>query len=187
MSGVVLLLLGYISKSQEANRLKANVDQLTTEKNALVTNLTFTTKEMASFLKERFPALEAKLDSAKIAPRRIETVVVQKTIYMDTTYKKLDMSPIVAAIKESRKIVVPFEDKTKCLLIKGTIEYDGQKLDLNIAERQFSSINEIVAHVERKRWRLLGIPTRMFGKKETKITVFNGCGESKTIILNKNR
>ncbi len=186
--GLILLgILAYINKAQEAKRLEKNNAELT-KKNASVIALELTTKELKEYVQQNYGVLEAKLDSANIKARNVERIVVQNYYYRDTTSRKVDLQPIVEAIKGNIKMSVPVLDQSPCLVISGFMEYDGERLQLNITDRQFTSIDEVVAHAERRQWKLLGIlPTRLLGKKETKITVFNNCGESKTIVLSKKK
>lgn len=188
LAGLVYGIVDYTRTKNDNKRLRANVTNLTNEKNDVATILEFTDRELSDFLEARFSELEAKIDSANIRKKNIERVIVQNHYYRDTTQRRTNLTPVVEAVQKGVKISQPFKDVSKCLAISGFIEYDGHRLELNITDRQFSSINEVVSHWKRKKWKLFGlIPTRLFGKREIKVTVFNDCGESKTVILTKKK
>lgn len=169
----------------ENERLKHNLLELSIEKKDLATTLTVKDRELKTLIQERFPILERKLDSLKIRSNTIEKIVVQEIIYRDTTTRSTDLQPVLDAIQKKVKIVSPFVDTTPCLTIVGQVEFNGETLNLSITDRKFTSIAEAVSHWERKQWKFWFIKSRLFGKKELKVTVFNNCGESKTIVVNK--
>lgn len=187
-AGIIWLAVALEKEKSRNKVLQRNQTEWITENANLISQYGLTLNEMETFLKERLPSIEAKLDSARISPRQVERIVEQKIYYRDTSLKKTDLSPILNAIRENKKIVVPVEDKSPCLIVRGTMEYNGQTLELHIADREFTAINQVVGYWERKKWKLFGfIPLRWFGKKEAKLTIFNSCGESKTIVIDKLR
>lgn len=187
----ILILVGGVFAVRAFNEnklLRNNVDNLSreNEKNAIV--LEFKDRAFKDFINNKWPQMQETLDSLKIKQRRIEQVVVQKIYYKDSTVKKIDLQPVVDAVKKGVYIKEPFQDKTDCLVISGYVEYNGTKMNIVISDREFKSVNEVVSHWERKKWKLFGfIPTRLFGRKEIKVTVLNSCGESKTVIVNKKK
>ncbi len=187
---IVLVVLLYISnkKNKKDNeRNQNNYIEALQENVDIVTTLNLDKQQFEKTINLRFDTLVSQLDSANIQLKKVQRVVVQKFYYKDTTQNKMDLQPIVEAIHKSVKLSVPFIDKTPCLIVRGLLMYNGQSLSLNIQEREFKSINEVVSHIERNQWNLLFFKTRLFGKKEIKVTVFNQCGESKTIIINKTK
>lgn len=176
----------FAKTTSENDRLRKNVAEMQNENQGLTMSLSVKNRELRELLEGRFPALERKLDSAKIRSSTIEKIVVQKVIYRDTSVVKTNLQPIVEAVDNRISTTFPFVDKSPCLTIKGKIEFDGEDLSLSITDREFLSINEAVSHWERRQWKFLFIKSRLFGRKELKVTVFNNCGESKTIIVNKN-
>tara|TARA_R110000764_G_C10826527_1_gene362315 strand:- start:53 stop:652 length:600 start_codon:yes stop_codon:yes gene_type:complete len=191
---IVLALVGmffigrqYANAISENERLRQNLSEINRENTELATALTVNKKELRELLQNKFPELEAKLDSLKIRSNTIEKIVVQKTFYKDTAVNNTDLKPILDAIQKKAKIITPFVDSTACLVVKGYVEYNGEKLNLAITNREFKSISEAVSHLERKQWKFWFIKSRLFGRKELKVTVFNSCGENKTIIVNKKK
>ena len=191
---IVLALVGmffigrqYANAISENERLRHNLAETVRENSELATALTVKDGELRELLQNKFPELEAKLDSLKIRSNTIEKIVVQKHFYKDTAVIKTDLRPVLDAIQKKAKIKTPFVDSTACLVVKGYVEYNGERLNLAITNREFKSISEAVSHWERKQWKFWFIKSRLFGRKELKVTVFNNCGESKTIIVNKKR
>ncbi|MEM1339816.1 MAG: hypothetical protein AAF634_13160 [Bacteroidota bacterium] len=190
--GVFIWLLRDRSKLKKDNlRLFHNIKELIQEKEQLLSDFNVTSKEMAHFINWKMPELEKKLDSANLKIKNIQRVVVHKTIYRDTITKTTDLKPVLTAIRKihnksfARPVVVPVVDLSPCLIIRGLVSYDGENLSLSVTDREFKSLNEVVTHIERKPWNLLGISTRIFGRKRLKVTVFNNCGETQTTILTK--
>lgn len=188
---VMLLMIVFqaIALKRANNGLKlvqSNYNELLKEQNALVTNLSLKQNDLNAYIKERMPELERKLDSANIKTKRVERIIVQEIKYVDTVSKRTDLKPILDAIEKEVYLKLPFEDESKCLKIKGFVEFNNNALSMDITKREYKAINQVVGSWERKQWKILGlIPTRLFGKKQTKVTVFNQCGESKTIIVDK--
>jgi hypothetical protein len=192
----VMFIMNHIHLKRDRDRIAQNNQQLINEMESALTELRASKREMSDFIDYVAPDLRQKLDSANIKLRRIQQVVVQKTKYVDTVERTTNLDTILHAIEKGIKveplqghpIVAPIVDKTPCLLIRGNVSYDGKSLELNITERKFTSINEVVSHIQRRQWKFLGlIPTRLFGKREIKVTVFNDCGETKTTILTKEK
>ena len=180
---------------KEVRTKNDTINELLHEQLHTLSDYQVTTNEMAKFMNHFAPEMRQKLDSHGIAIRNIRQVVVQETKYIDTTGRKTDLTPILNTIQQSiasemftRSISVPVIDKSPCLLVRGNVTYNGQTLELDITERRFKSINEVVTHMTRNQWKLLGlIPTRLFGKKALTVTVLNSCGESKTTVLTKKK
>lgn len=191
---LVWFVTNYFQLKKDKERLSFNNAQLLNEMESALTELRANKVEMADFIDYVAPDLRKKLDSANIKLRKIQQVIVQKTSYVDNKKRTTNLDTILDVIKkgihkdtlQARPITAPVVDKTPCLLIRGDVSYDGEHLELNITERKFTSINQVVSHIQRRQWKILGlIPTRLFGKREIKVTVFNECGESKTTILTK--
>tara|TARA_R110002051_G_scaffold257868_1_gene316865 strand:+ start:3013 stop:3612 length:600 start_codon:yes stop_codon:yes gene_type:complete len=187
LAGMFFIGRQYANAISENERLRHNLAETVRENSELATALTVKDSELRELLQNKFPELEAKLDSLKIRSNTIEKIVVQKHFYKDTAVSKTDLRPVLDAIQKKAKIITPFVDSTACLVVKGYVEYNGERLNLAITNREFKSISEAVSHWERKQWKFWFIKSRLFGRKELKVTVFNNCGESKTIVVNKKR
>ncbi|EAR15453.1 hypothetical protein [Robiginitalea biformata] len=185
---IAVLFTLWVREKNENKVIRDNFRAALAEDSALVTNYRVLSREFNDLIKVKFPALQEKLDSANIRAKRVERVVVQQIYYRDTTSRAVDLTPVVDAIQRGVKLPdsIPFTDIGPCLIIGGYVDYDGRRLTINITDRQFTSINEVVGHWRRRQWKILGlIPTRLFGRKEAVITVFNSCGESKTTVIEK--
>ena len=187
LAGMFFIGRQYANAISENERLRHNLAETVRENSELATALTVKDSELRELLQNKVPELEAKLDSLKIRSNTIEKIVVQKHFYKDTAVSKTDLRPVLDAIQKKAKIITPFVDSTACLVVKGYVEYNGERLNLAITNREFKSISEAVSHWERKQWKFWFIKSRLFGRKELKVTVFNNCGESKTIVVNKKR
>ena len=191
VAALTLWVKSYVSLRQEKNRLEENEKALLMERESILTHFRATSDEMEDFINHMAPKLQEKLDSANIKIRNIQRVVVQKTVYVDTTTRTTDLDTILKTIQKgintpATVLSAPIVDESPCLIIRGNVSFDGEHLELNITDREFSSVSEVVSHIQRRQWRLLGlIKTRFLGKRELKVTVFNSCGKSQTKILTK--
>jgi hypothetical protein len=123
--------------------------------------------EVKDYLQYQNSDLLNKLSKDGIKTNRIKEIVSTTYNYKDTLVKKY--------------IPGPFIDSTKCLTIKGFVDSSG----VTITDRQFKNKTDAVAFWERKQWKFLGIKTRFLGKKEMTAKVYNDCGESKIIKIEK--
>jgi len=142
---------------------------------------TLNNKEFTDELKYNNQALIQKLDNANIKMRRIESIITQELSYKDTLRNEIKIDGIIKAIKENHHLEVPVIDSTACLVIRGSVIYDNNEIFLNIKDRKFTNVTDVVAYWERKKG-FLGI---RWGKKQATVKVFNSCGETITKIIDK--
>lgn len=141
--------------------------------------------EIIDYLEYDKSELKNNLSRANIKLNRIERIITQKLEYKDTVNNDYKIEGIIAAIKDNRRLEVPVLDSTKCMVIRGSILYDGKELSLNINERNFKNISDVVTYWERRQWSLLGIKTRLFGKKQVTVKIFNSCGKTETKVVER--
>ena len=123
--------------------------------------------EMKDYLEYQNSDLKNNLSNDGIKVNRIKEIVSTKYNYKDTIIKKY--------------VSGPFIDSTKCLTIKGFVDSSG----VTITDRKFTNKTDVVTFWERNQWRFLGIKTRFLGKKQMTAKVYDECGESKTIKIEK--
>jgi len=123
--------------------------------------------EMKDYLEYQNSDLKNNLAKDGIKTNRIKEIISTKYNYKDTIIKKY--------------VSGPFIDSTKCLTIKGFVDSSG----VTITDRQFHNKTDAVAYWERNQWSFLGIKTRFLGKKQMTAKVYDECGESKTIKIEK--
>jgi len=123
--------------------------------------------EVKDYLEYENKDLKNNLAKDGIKTNRIKEIVSTKYTFKDTIIKKY--------------ISGPFVDSTKCLTIKGFVDSSG----VTITDRQFTNKTDAVAYWERNQWKFLGIKTRFLGKKQMTAKVYDQCGESKTIKIEK--
>lgn len=123
--------------------------------------------ELKDYLEYENSDLKNKLSGAGIKTNRIKEIVSTEYFFKDSIIKKY--------------IPGPFIDSTKCLTIKGFVDSTG----VTITSREFKNKTDAVAYWERRQWNFLGIKTRFLGKKQMTAKVFNNCGESQIININK--
>jgi hypothetical protein len=131
------------------------------------TSQILTLNEIKDYLEYDNSDLKNKLAKDGIKTNRIKEIVSNTYNYKDTIIKKY--------------IPGPFIDSTKCLTIKGFVDSSG----VTITNRKFHNKTDAVAYWERKQWSFLGIKTRFLGKKQMTAKVYDECGETKTIKIEK--
>lgn len=123
--------------------------------------------ELKDYLQFENSDLKNKLSKAGIKPNRIKEIINTNFVYKDTTYREFSGK---------------FTDSTKCLTVKGIVNPNGT---VSITDRQFNNKMNAVAYWERRQWNFLGIKTRFLGKKQMTAKVFDECGETKILKIEK--
>lgn len=173
---------------QEDNaRLSSNAQQLTKKDTTKLAEVQLTPAEIAEYLHYKDPELERKLQEANIKMARIESILSTTLKYQDNTSRNYDMAALLAAIKNKTPFAQSFRDTSKCMTIGGTVSFKNDSLQVTISERAFKNKSDGVAYWERRQWKFLGIKTRIFGKKQFTAKVFDQCGESSTLRIEKKK
>jgi len=141
--------------------------------------------EIKEYLEYQNSDLKNKLAKEGIKLNRIEGIIAQTFKYRDTSKRETDVSGLVAAIKNSIPKNQEWIDTSKCQTIKGMVSFDGQKLKVIVNDREFNNKSDAVAYWERRQWNFLGIKTRFLGKKQFTSKVFDECGETKILKIER--
>ncbi len=157
----------YQYQKEENIRQTENSSQLRKADSLRFASQILSLNEIKDYLEYQNSDLKNNLIKDGIKVNRIKEIVSTKYNYKDTIIKKY--------------ISGPFIDSTKCLTIKGFVDSSG----VTITDRQFTNKTDAVAYWERRQWNFLGIKTRFLGKKQMTAKVYNECGDSKTININK--
>lgn len=127
-----------------------------------------TANEIKEHLQYQNSELKNKLLKDGIKPDRIKEIVSTKYFYRDSIQKKYYKGHFI--------------DSTKCLVIKGQIDTNGT---VTITNREFKNKTDAVAYWQRREWKFLGLKTRFLGKKEMTAKVYDECGLSQIIKIEK--
>jgi hypothetical protein len=141
--------------------------------------------EIKEYLQYQNSELKNKLLKDGIKLNRIESIVSTNYRYRDTVKRQTDITPLVDAIKKSIPKSQEWIDTSKCQTIKGTVSFDGQKLKVVINDREFKNKSDAVGFMERKQWSFLGIKSRFLGKWQMTAKVYDECGESRILKIEK--
>ncbi|BFM41649.1 hypothetical protein CFS9_02900 [Flavobacterium sp. CFS9] len=177
----------YTFQKAENERQTENASQLRKLDSLRFSNQVLSPKEIDDHIAYNDPELKKKLDAANIKINRIESLISQTLKYRDTTKRESDVSGLVEAIKNSIPREQVWIDTTKCMTVAGVASFDGQKLKVVVNDRQFKSKTDAVAYWERKQWSFLGLKTRFLGKKQFTSKVFDECGESRIMKIEKKK
>ena len=170
----------------ENKRIKENNQALILADSLRITQLDLTTRELEKYITQTRADLAAFLKEEKIRLRSISNVTTHEIRYIDTVKTEpVDLSPVLTAIENRDKLLMPIKEADSCMIVEGYVLYDNHKLHFDLTKKEFRNKSDIVSYWERNQWKFLGIKTRLFGRKQTTIIVKNTCGESKTITLDK--
>ncbi len=148
-------------------RQTENANQLRKADSLKYASQILTSQELANYLEYQNKDLQAKLKSDGIKTNRIKEIISTNYVFKDTTFKNFTGK---------------FTDTSKCLTIRGEVLPNGT---VNITDREFKNKTDAVAFWERRQWKFLGIKTRFLGKKEMTAKVYDQCGTSQTIKIEK--
>jgi len=185
MIAVVWFYKDYQYQKIENARQTENATQLRKSDSLRFTIQILTSQEIQDYLQYQNQELKKKLEADKINTNKIISIVSSNLKYKDNTVKTTDLNNVSNAIKNNIPAYIPIIDSTKCLTIKGVVEFKNDSLKLKITERIFNNKTDAVAYWERKQWSFLGIKTRFLGKKQFTAVNYSDCGEAKTMLIKK--
>lgn len=128
--------------------------------------------------------LKALLDKQDIKLKRATNIIYQKQQYINNIENKLDVSGLVENVRKDLPAKMSWKDSTDCLVIQGNVAYQNDSLAVNVTNRKFENDIAIVGGWERNQKNFF---TKIFGRKKAKVTATTKCGESKTIVLEKQK
>lgn len=175
----------YQFQKEENKRQSANIEQLRKYDSLKYASQTYTKKELDEYLEYNRKDLQEFLNENRISTRKIEQIITQKLIYNDTVNRKVNLQPILDAIKSQKNLKVPIIDSTNCLIIKGFVVFENDTLSLDITDRKFTNTSDVISYWQRNQWKLLGIKTRLFGRKTATVIIKDACGETQTFVIDK--
>ena len=184
---VVFLYLDRKYQIEEKNRQAENARQLRISDSLRLTSQVLTTQEMKEYLEYQNKDLQSKLKQSGIKESRLESITTNNYYHKDTTKQSTDVSKLIGSIRSGTTDEQSFVDTTKCQTIKGKIIYSGKDLKVEINSREFKNKTDAVVYQERRQWNFLGIKTRFLGKRQFTSKVFDDCGESKILKIEKRK
>lgn len=174
-------------QKSENIRQTENARQLRISDSLRLTSQILTTQEMKEYLEYQNKDLQSKLKQSGIKESRLESITTNNYYHKDTIRQSTDVSKLINSIRSGNADEQSFIDTTKCQTIKGKITFSGKDLKVEINSREFKNKTDAVAYWERRKWNFLGIKTRFLGKKQLTAKVFDDCGESKIIKIEKKK
>ncbi len=184
---IVWLYKDYQFQKDENKRQTSNMANLRKQDSIRYAAQVYTKKELKEYLAYNRKDLQEFLSENKIATRKIQQIITQSLTYKDTTTRRIDLQPILAAIQNKQNIKIPIVDSTDCLVISGFIAFEDDTLSLNITNREFKNKTDVISYWERNQWKFLGLKTRLFGRKKATVIIKDNCGQTKTFLINKRK
>lgn len=182
----VIFYKDYKFQIQENERQSNNISQLRKLDSFRFASQVYTKQELDQYLEYNRKDLQDYLKQNDIKLNRIEKIITQQIQYQDTINRVADLKPILDAIKKNTNKRVPVVDSTKCLIVKGFVVYENDTLSLNITDRKFKNITDVVSYWEREKYSFLGLwRWRLFGRKIATVITKDDCGKSQTITIDK--
>lgn len=191
--GIILLMLTAVWFYKEFTFAKAenlrqaeNVSQLRKYDSLKYASQTYTRDELDEYLNYQRADLKEFLSKNKVKTKRIENIITQRLNYLDTLSRQQDLTPILEAIRNESDARIAVKDSTECLIIEGWVVFKNDSLKLDITNREFKNITDVVSYWERNLWKTpFGFSTRLFGEKKATVIIKDKCGISRTIEINK--
>jgi hypothetical protein len=192
VSSCIVLWKDHQNEKNNRIRLEKNqinfISEIQEQKN-IVLDYQFERKEFIKYFDKtdnQLKGLKNALEKNDIRLKRITQIVSTTVNTRDTIINKVELDSLVKYLSALKPFKIPFDDKTDCFYVKGEFEYDGEKYTININERQYNdTINHVSSWSRKKHRWLFGIKSGLFGKKISEVTLFNNCGYSDVIIINK--
>jgi len=191
----VLIIAGIVSavwfykdwqfQTLENKRQSENMHQTRIADSLRFSSQILSANEIKEYLQYQNSDLKKKLLKDGIKLNRIESIVSTNYRYRDTVKRETDITSLVDAIQKSIPKNQDWSDTTKCQTIKGTVSFDGQKLKVIVNDRELKNKSDAVGFMERKQWTFLGIKSRFLGKWQMTAKVYDECGESRIIKIEK--
>lgn len=171
------------SLKSENSRLTENNGQLLTSKNQA--SLVLNKQELKDYLEIRDSLLLHRLSKEGVKLSKVEKLTTVNHYFKDTTNKSFDVSAIIGAINKKEPLTVEWKDTVKCLSVSGNANFDGQRLIVNVTDREYKNKTDAVWYADRKEWRFWFIKSKFLGKRIVSGKIFDECGESKIIEIQK--
>lgn len=187
VAGIVWLYDNWQFQKSENIRQTENARQSRIKDSLKMETHVLTKDEIKEYLQYQDKPLQKKLESSGINPNKVQSIVTNNYYYKDTTNQVTDISPLIKSIKNGVPDSQDFIDTTKCQTTKGSVVFDGKKLEVKVNDREFKNKSDGVVYEERRQWSFLGIKTRLFGKKQFTAKTFDECGESKILKIEKKK
>lgn len=166
-------------KSLEYERLKENTSQQRKADSLGYSKQILTRKEFEEYLEYSNKELKQYFLDHSIKPKQIERIIDSRFEYLNRDTAKINLQPIVDAIKENKSIKVPIAVSDSCMYIGGYVLFDNDTLSLDITNRKFTNKSEVIAYWERTK-KFLFIK---YGKKKTTFIVKDNCGRTETFEI----
>jgi len=174
---------------KENQAYRDNLDKELAKKDSTISTIlkrNISKRDLSDYLDTHDKSLKRWLDKKHdINLKKVQSIIKSELVFVNKDTTIVDLSPILEAIKKGEaQAKQPFTDSiANCMIVKGYILLDGEKLDLVINDREFKNTMTGVAYLQRQKWKLLFFNTRLFGKRKLEIILEDSCGTSHTIIL----
>lgn len=181
----------YFQNKREARILAGNAvayeQQLLELKNS-VAEFQFDSKnDLESYLsanEKLFKSLQEDLEEQDIKLKNIRTIIATTIDSRDTIVNVIKIDSLYNKILNREDYTVPIEYSSGCFYIKAEINFsDGSSEFRSLEEKYVDTLTHVTSdHRKSHRW-LFGFKSTLFSRKMYKITLFNSCGGSKTILI----
>ncbi len=122
------------------------------------------------FKDQKSNKIDSLLHELNIKPKQIESIITIRTTYTNT-------DTIFVPLTQTNVNSFEFIERIDCTEIEGSIITGlTNKPELSITNLSHNDEIDYVAYWKRRQWRLLGIKTRLFGKKLGELKVVSKCG-----------
>lgn len=190
---VLIILLGFTYEQMRTNKNQAlrweNNYQHSQEE---ISRVQMTFKE---FKEQKTKKEDSLLKAIDIKPKQVEKIVYIENSYINADTHKVELvlegSAIIdldyipgsenniSEIDKNIKRSSTFLYSIECLSVQGTLRTVDKNAELYITQVNYKNYHSYVAYWKRREWKILGIKTRIFGKKQGELEISSDCGKTK--------
>ncbi len=176
-------------ESNYKNQLKAQSKQELEYRNQMLEFHFKKNRELKEFMdsnNQEFGDLKSRLEKQNIKLNRITRIVGNQINARDTIINRINLDSLAHKFATLREFTVPFVDSTKCFYTKMELVYKDGVSTMQVLDRQYNDTIWNITTKDRNKWSVLGLfDTKIFGKRIYKVNLISNCGNSRTIIINK--
>ena len=179
---VIWHVRNYIDLKKDNKRLSENSRQERTKRkndSVIYSEKILTQDEFIEDMNHNHQDYIRNIKRLGIELKQIQKLVTSTITYRDTLERTYVLNTILDSIRAKKTGSQYVVDSTDCHSVKGYIHFDGKDLSLNITEREFANINQVVVHKEKVGLRFW----KWFRKKKVSVSITNSCGKSETKIV----
>jgi hypothetical protein len=128
---------------------------------------------------------EKQLDSTQRALLKQKNIKPKKVVqFIEVEHTNIDTIEVAAKVEQKSDTVFTFKHEDDCFYIQGRVEINLDVPNIIIEEKHYLNKSTYIAHIKRRSYKVLGIKTRILGKRYVELTTISDCGEETVKVIN---